>query len=81
MLVLLASIIALTMSVGTAVIFSYVVSTGSISSRQTVFTDLGIVTSVVSVVPYVLLFMAALGGSSEQATFPVQVTPPFANRS
>ena len=82
MLVMVASIVALATSVGNALAFSYLVSRGSISSRQATFTAVSVITSFLSVVPYILLFIAALSGRSEQAAFRVQMPPPpFANRS
>jgi hypothetical protein len=83
MLVMLASIIAVVTSVGNCVAFSYIVSDHrSVASRSTNLGLLSIATSIIAAVPYILLFMAALGRHSEQTAFPVQMPPPpFAHRS
>jgi hypothetical protein len=85
MLVMVASIIGVATSVGNGLIFSYiVVDRSNMMSRTTSLGLLSVITSILMTVPYILLFVAALGGRSEQAAFPVQMPPPpppFARRS
>jgi hypothetical protein len=84
MLVMVASVIGLVTSAGNCMVFSYIVSNrSSMGSRATNLAVLSVVTSIFTAVPYILLLVAALGGRSEQAAFPVQMPPPppFARRS
>lgn len=82
MLVMLASVINVVFMTGYSAAAAYILSNrSSMPSRQVGMTGLNIVTAIVATVPFVLLFVAALGGRSDQAAFPVRMPPPFAKRS
>ena len=84
MLVMLASVLGLVTNLGNCLVFAYLVTErSSMGSRSMNLSVLSVVTSILTVVPYILLFVAALSRRSEEPAFPVQMPPPppFARRT